>query len=93
MVLAHVFADAQGEEWERTQLQYLIRTFWMLLGSWLVLIFVGFWIGAKIDAGTGLLVAGLLAFAFLILASARTIYAMVHAVREKPMKRSRTWLV
>ena len=96
VVLAHVFVDGKTEEWERSQFQYLIRTFWMMVGSCLVAVFCGLAILIQNgeDGGIwGVLLAGIIAFAVLILAAARTVYAMLNAVRQKPMPRPRTLLI
>ncbi|MFU7528905.1 hypothetical protein [Qipengyuania sp. ASV99] len=96
VVLAHVFVEGRCEEWERSQFQYLIRTFWMMIGAFLIAIFCG--ISILISHGEegflfGALVAGAIAFGVLILAAARTVYAMLNAVRHKPMPKPRTLLL
>ncbi|WP_299192432.1 hypothetical protein [uncultured Erythrobacter sp.] len=93
VVLAHVFIEGAKEEWEHTQFQYLIRTFWMLVGSWMVALIGGIVVAIQTDGGAGIIAGALLAFATLILASARTVYAMINAVRQKPMPRPRTLLI
>lgn len=96
VVLAHVFITGQSEDWERSQFQYLIRTFWMMIGAFLIAAFSG--ISILISQGEesflfSAFVVGLIAFAVLILAAARTVYAMLNAVRNKPMPKPRTLLL
>lgn len=96
VVLAYVFYDSKSEEWERSQFQYLIRTFWIMVGSFVIAVFCGLavLISKGDDGGiVGVLLIALMAFAAFILAAARTVYAMLNAVRHKPMPRPRTLMI
>lgn len=96
VVLAHVFVEGKNEDWERSQFQYLIRTFWIMVGAFVIAVFcaIAILISKGDDGGIfGVLLAGLIAFGVLILAAARTVYAMLNAVRQKPMPRPRTLLI
>ena len=94
--MAYVFREGQVDEWEESILTYLIRTFWIIVLA--VVIAIGVAILALVAVGEdGLAVAviifGIIGFGVFIMGSARTIYAFVYAIREKPVPRPTTWLI
>lgn len=93
VVLAHVFRAGQAEEWERSLFIYLIRTFWLLIGTLAICLVGGIVLGAMTESIVGIVPFVLLAGAALLQSAARTIYAMLNSVRQTPMQRPRTWLV
>lgn len=96
VVLAHVFVEGKTEDWERSQFQYLIRTFWIMVGAFIIAVFcaIAILLSKGDDGGIfGVLLSALIAFGVMILAAARTIHAMLNAVRQKPMPRPRTFLI
>lgn len=93
VVLAHVFVTRENEEWEHTQYLYLIRTFWTLIGSWMVALIGGIVIGIQTEPVAGLALGVLFAIVALVVSSVRTINSMIYAVRQKPMPRPRTLLI
>ena len=93
VVLAYVFASGKTEEWERNQFTYLIWTFWMLAGGLVLAILGAIVLSDMAETSVAIVPFALLVFAIFILTAARTIYAMVNAVRQKPMPRARTLLI
>lgn len=93
VVLAHVFVTRENEKWEHTQYLYLIRTFWTLIGSWMVALIGGIVIGIQTEPVAGLALGVLFAIVALVVSSVRTINSMIYALRQKPMPRPRTLLI
>lgn len=96
VVLAHVYIEGEAEEWEESHFPYLIRTFWLLIGVFVFAAIALLFVFIALGDGAGALAAfgfGMLMLAALILSAVRTIYAMINAVKHKPMPRPRTLLI
>ncbi len=93
VVLAYLFKSGQTEDWEESHYDYHIRTFWILVASAFASLTGGIAVAALAENVALAVIFALLFMATLILIAARTVLAMINAVRGKAMTNPRTLLL
>ena len=103
VILAYVWRRQPLPEWQLSQFDYLVRTFWLGLGGYVLFAAVGLTavLTFETPAGTmpdavqavGLVVCGGGLFALTVLLVIRCALVIVKAQQRAPMKNARSWTV